>query len=302
MQRNTTAMQKGKNLYDAVEDKLIEVKDLSKYLRIFEKDIIGAFPIFYSSLNKNDNLYKKSRDYFFFAVIPSIEIIKNKKLKGEYEKDLITIQTLLALSERFLNNIIDGHSKCIEDDLTLYVYAIHEAAYLLSNDFKNIIGISIDEFYRKVKEVAKAAKLKIPNKIKLSKNKTNVDIEMLANHLWRRSSSIFIMPSFLGTTPRGLKALKNYISANILLDDLLDLFDDYKHNRDTLPLFLWRTYSEDMIFNKWASDFVTKETINIIKILLDKSCKLFEKDGLQYSFQIAKILKDKYYEWFPEHI
>lgn len=295
-------MQKRKSLYDAVEDKLIEVKNLSKYLSIFEKDIIATYPILLPSSEKNDYRYKKARDYFFFAVIPSIEIIKNEKLQGKYERDLIKIQTLLALSERFLNNIIDGHSKCIEDDLTLYAYTVHEAVYLLGNDFKNTIGISIDEFFRKVKEVAQAANLKIPNKIKLSKNKTNVDIGMLANHLWKRAGSIFIMPSFLGTTPRGLKALENYISANILLDDLLDLFDDYKHNRETLPLFLWKTYSEDMIFNKWASDFVTKDTLNIIKKLLDKSSKLFEKDGLQYSLQIAKILKDKYYEWFPEHI
>lgn len=296
------SMQKRKSLYDAVEDKLIGIKGLSEYLSIFEKDIIAAYPILFLSPNKNDYLYKKARDYFFFAVIPSIEIIKNEKLKGKYEKDLIKIQTLLALSERFLNNVVDGHSKCIEDDMTLYAYTVHEAVYLLDNDFKNTTGISTDEFFKKFRKVAQAVNLKIPNKNKLSKNKTNVNIGTLANYLWKRASSIFIMPSFLGTTPQGIKALENHISANILLDDLLDLFDDYRYNRETLPLFLWKTYSQEMIFNKWATDFVTKETLNIIIKLLDKSYKLFEEDGLKYSLQVTKILKGKYCEWFPERI
>jgi hypothetical protein len=64
-------MQKGKSLYDAIEDKLIEVKNLSKYISIFEKDIIATYPILFPSPKKNDYLYKKARDYFFFAVIPS---------------------------------------------------------------------------------------------------------------------------------------------------------------------------------------------------------------------------------------
>ena len=298
-------MQKRKSLYDAVENELIGINELSKYLPIFEKDIIGAYPILFPSPTTMDYLYKKTRDYFFFAVIPSMEIIKNEELKKKYGKGLIKIQTLLALSERFSNNIVDGHSKCIEDDLSLYGYTIYEAICLLGNmgnNFKKIVKIPIDEFFKKYREVVQAVRFKIPNTNELSKNKTNVNIGKIANHLWKRAGSIFIMPSFLGTTPQGLKALENYISANILLDDLLDLFDDYKHNRETLPLLLWKTYSEEMTFNKWASDFVTKETLNIIMKLLDKSCKLFEKDRLKYSSQIAKILKCKYYEWYPEHI
>jgi hypothetical protein len=292
---------KGKSLYDAVENKLKEVINLSKYLNIFEESIIKAYPILFHS-SENDYLYKKARDYFFFAVIPSIEIIKNNKLSEKHKKDLIKVQTLLSLSERFSNNIIDRHSKGIENDLIFYTYTIHEVVNLLESDLKDILEILPVNFFNELKKVAKAAYFKIPAKVELYKDKTNFDFRILAKNLWKRASSIFIIPTLIGTSQERLRAFKYYISANILLDDLIDIFDDYKHNRETLPLLFWKFYSKDILFNKWAFDFITKEIMNIIKNYLNRSSKLFKKEGLQYPSQIANILRDKYYEWFPEHI
>ena len=171
----------------------------------------------------------------------------------------------------------------------------------MSNEL-SVIGIPLHDLFKKFKEIAQSAYFKIPNKNKSSTNKTDIKIWENANHLWKRAGSMFIIPLLLETTPHGLKALENYMSANILIDDLLDLFDDYKHNRETLPLVLWKIYSQEMVFNKWASDFVIKETLNTIIKLLEKSSKLFDKDGLNYPSQTAKILKDKYCEWLPEYI
>ncbi len=290
-----------RSLYDVVEKELLGIKGLVKYLQIFERDIISCYPIFSPLPERKDYLYRKARDYFFFAVIPSIEIIKNEELKKKHEKHLLRVQTLLALSERFLNNVVDGHSRYIQDDLIFYAYVIHEAINLLSNEL-SVIGIPLHDLFKKFKEIAQSAYFKIPNKNKSSTNKTDIKIWENANHLWKRAGSMFIIPLLLETTPHGLKALENYMSANILIDDLLDLFDDYKHNRETLPLVLWKIYSQEMVFNKWASDFVIKETLNTIIKLLEKSSKLFDKDGLNYPSQTAKILKDKYCEWFPEYI
>lgn len=293
-------MPKGNSLYNALEKELSAINSLYKYLHILEKDIIGTYSILFPSSKKKDPLYEKARDYFVFAVIPSIEIIKDEELKKKHERYLMQAQTLLALNERFANNLVDGHSKYIQNELTFYIYTFYEAICLLSNELKSIIGISTNEVLRKIREIPQLAYHKIPYKNKLSTHKINI-LES-ANHLWKRAGSIFILPSLLGTTPQGLKALEKYISANILLDDLLDLYEDYKHDRETLPLLLWKTYSQEMTFNKWASDFVTKETLNIIIKLLDESNKLFDKDGLKYSSQMAKILKGKYCEWFPEHL
>lgn len=295
-------MQKGKSLFDALEKEVKEIKNVSNYLSIFEKDIVGAYPILFNLSKAKDYLYKKARDYFFFAVIPSIEIIKDKNLKKTHEKHLLRLQTILALHERFVNNTVDRHSNSASEDLTFNGYTLHEAIHLLENDLKNVIGISMDKFMGELKEVAQSPYRKIPNTIKLSNNKETIKIFWNANQLWKRARSIFIIPSFLGTTIQGLKAFKKYISANILIDDLLDVLDDYKHNRNTLPLFLWRTYSEEMIFSGWALDYVTKEIMGIILKLLDDSQKLFKTDSLNYSAEMAKILRGKYCEYFSQYL
>lgn len=297
-------MQNRKSLYGVLENELLAIKELScKYLNIFEKDIIDESSIFFSLCTDRDYLYLKLRDYFFFAVIPSIEIIDKKvEAKQKYEKELIKLQTLLGINERFIDNIVDKQSRYIQDDLILYAYTFHEAVNLLIGKLQYLTEVPIDDFLKKYKEIIKAGDFKIFSNPKISIDKADAEIVKYANVLWKKASSIFIIPSFMDTSQKRLRALESYISANILLDDLLDMFEDYKHNRETLPLLLWRVYSEEMSFNKHATDFVIKESVSLIKNLLDKSIKIFREERLEYSEQVAKILKEKYCEWFPEHI